>query len=69
MRGPLYGCPARVILWGSMMPTFSNFDFGRRSWRHLAHSVRGLYFAPKYDEFRPQTIWKLDSRELRYRHL
>ena len=27
--------------------------------KHLARSVHDLYFEPKYDEFRPRTIWSL----------
>jgi hypothetical protein len=27
--------------------------------KHLARSVHDLYFEPKYEEFRPRTIWSL----------
>jgi hypothetical protein len=29
--------------------------------KHLAHTVHDLYFEPKYDEFRPRTIWSLSN--------
>jgi len=29
--------------------------------KHLARSVHGLYFEPKYEEFRPRTIWSLSK--------
>ncbi|MGA2201581.1 MAG: hypothetical protein ABSG40_06420 [Terriglobales bacterium] len=29
--------------------------------KHLARSVHDLYFEPKYEEFRPQTIWSLSN--------
>jgi hypothetical protein len=29
--------------------------------KHLARSVRDLYFGPKYEEFRPRTIWSLSN--------
>jgi len=29
--------------------------------KHLARSVHGLYFEPKYEEFRPRTIWSLSN--------
>jgi len=29
--------------------------------KHLARSVNDLYFKPKYDEFRPRTIWSLSN--------
>ena len=29
--------------------------------KHLAHSVHDLYFEPKYEEFRPRTIWSLSN--------
>jgi hypothetical protein len=29
--------------------------------RHLARTVHDLYFEPKYDEFRPRTIWSLSN--------
>jgi len=29
--------------------------------KHLARSVHDLYFEPKYDEFRPRTIWSLSN--------
>ena len=28
---------------------------------HLARTVHDLYFALKYDQFRPRTIWSLSS--------
>src|SRR5216683_6179642 len=40
----------------------------RRLWRgeleapkHLARTVHDLYFQPKYEEFRPRTIWSLSN--------
>ena len=27
--------------------------------KHLARNVHDLYFEPKYEEFRPRTIWSL----------
>jgi hypothetical protein len=29
--------------------------------RHLARTVRDLYFEPKYEEFRSRTIWSLSN--------
>jgi hypothetical protein len=29
--------------------------------KHLARRVHDLYFEPKYEEFRPQTIWSLSN--------
>ena len=29
--------------------------------KHLARTVHDLYFQPKYQEFRPQTIWSLSN--------
>jgi hypothetical protein len=29
--------------------------------KHLAHSVHDLYFEPRYEEFRPRTIWSLSN--------
>jgi hypothetical protein len=29
--------------------------------KHLARSVHDLYFEPKYEEFRPRTIWSLSK--------
>ena len=29
--------------------------------KHLARTVHDLYFAPKYEEFRPRTIWSLSN--------
>jgi hypothetical protein len=29
--------------------------------KHLARSVHVLYFEPKYEEFRPRTIWSLSN--------
>jgi hypothetical protein len=29
--------------------------------KHLARSVHDLYFEPKYEEVRPQTIWRLSN--------
>jgi hypothetical protein len=29
--------------------------------KHLARSVHDLYFEPKYEEFRPRTIWSLSN--------
>ena len=29
--------------------------------RHLARTVHDLYFEPKYEEFRPRTIWSLSN--------
>ncbi len=29
--------------------------------KHLAGTVHDLYFEPKYDEFRPRTIWSLSN--------
>lgn len=36
----------------------------RADWRppkHLARTVHDLYFEPKYEEFRPRTIWSLSN--------
>lgn len=29
--------------------------------KYLARRVHGLYFEPKYEEFRPRTIWSLSN--------
>lgn len=29
--------------------------------KHLARSVHDLYFEPKYEEFKPRTVWSLSS--------
>jgi hypothetical protein len=29
--------------------------------KHLARTVHDLYFEPKYEEFRPRTIWSLPT--------
>lgn len=29
--------------------------------KHLARTVHDLYFQPKYEEFRPRTIWSLSN--------
>jgi hypothetical protein len=30
--------------------------------KHLARSVHDLYFEPKYEAFKPRTIWSLSNR-------
>jgi hypothetical protein len=30
--------------------------------KHLAHTMHDLYFEPKYEDFRPRTIWSLSMR-------
>jgi hypothetical protein len=33
--------------------------------KHLARTVHDRYFEPRYDEFRPRTIWSLSTRSPR----
>jgi hypothetical protein len=34
--------------------------------KHLARNVHDLYFEPRYDEFRPRTLWSLSLGELHW---
>ncbi len=34
--------------------------------KHLARTVHDLYFEPKYEEFRPRTIWSLSNAKELY---
>ena len=34
--------------------------------KHLARTVHALYFEPKYEEFRPRTMWSLSNAFTRH---
>jgi len=44
------------------MVTYEAFVEGRlEAPKHLVRSVHDLYFEPKYEEFRPRTIWSFSQ--------
>lgn len=52
----------RTIRPKSSNPPHTAFIEGRlEAPKHLARSVHDLYFEPKYEEFRPRTIWSLSN--------
>jgi hypothetical protein len=54
-RSELTDVMAKVVIYEA-------FIEGRlKAPRHLARSVHDLYFEPKYEEFRPRTIWSLSN--------
>jgi hypothetical protein len=54
-RGELTDVTAKVVIYEA-------FVEGRlKAPKYLGRSVPDLYFEPKYEEFRPRTIWSLSS--------
>ena len=54
-RSELTDVTAKVVIYDA-------FVEGRlEAPKHLARSVHDLYFEPKYEEFRPRTIWSLSN--------
>jgi hypothetical protein len=54
-RSELMDVTAKVVIYEA-------FIEGRlEAPKHLARSVHDLYFEPKYEEFRPRTIWSLSN--------
>jgi len=54
-RSELMDVTAKVVIYEA-------FVEGRlEAPKHLARSVHDLYFEPKYEEFRPRTIWSLSN--------
>ncbi len=54
-RSQLVDVTAKVVIYEA-------FVEGRlEAPKHLARSVHDLYFEPKYEEFRPRTIWSLSN--------
>ena len=54
-RSELTDVTAKVVI-------YEVFIEGRlEATKHLARSVHDLYFEPKYEEFRSQTIWSLSN--------
>ena len=54
-RSELTDVTAKVVIYEA-------FVEGRlQARKHLARSVHDLYFEPKYEEFRPRTIWCLSN--------
>jgi hypothetical protein len=54
-RSELTDIIARVVI-------YEEFVEGRlEAPKHLARTVHGLYFEPKYEEFRSRTIWSLSN--------
>ena len=54
-KSELTGVTAKVVIYEA-------FVEGRlEAPKHLARTVHDLYFEPKYEEFRPRTIWSLSN--------
>jgi hypothetical protein len=54
-RSELADVTAKVVIYEA-------FIEGRlEALKHLARSVHDVYFEPKYEEFRPRTIWSLPN--------
>ena len=48
--------------WSAKVVIYEAFVEGRlEAAKHLASTIHGLYFEPKYEEFRPRTIWSLSN--------
>jgi hypothetical protein len=51
-----------VTKWCCKVVIYEAFVEGRlEAPKHLAPTVHDLYFEPKYEEFRPRTIWSLSN--------
>jgi hypothetical protein len=53
--GELTDVTARVVIYGAFV------EGKLEAPKHLARSAHDSYFAPKYEEFRPRTIWSLSN--------
>ncbi len=54
-KSELTDVTAKVIIYEAFI------EGGLEAPKHLARSVHDLYFEPKYEEFRPRTIWSLSN--------
>ena len=54
-RSELTDVTAKVIIYEAFV------EGGLEAPKHLARTVHDLYFEPKYEEFRPRTIWSLSN--------
>jgi hypothetical protein len=54
-RSELTDAPAKVVMYEAFVE--GNLEVPK----HLARTVRDLYFEPRYEEFRPRTIWSLSN--------
>jgi hypothetical protein len=54
-RSELTDVTAKVVIYEAFI------EGGLEVPKHLARSVHDLYFEPKYEEFRPRTIWSLSN--------
>ncbi len=54
-RSELTDVSARVVIYEAFV------EGKLEAPKHLARSVHDLYFEPKYEEFRPRTIWSLSN--------
>ena len=54
-RSELTDVTAKVVIYEAFVE--GRFEVPK----HLARSVHDLYFEPKYEEFRPRTIWSLSN--------
>jgi hypothetical protein len=43
------------------MTSLSVYFCGAQAPKHPAQTVHDLYFEPKYEEFRPRTVWSLSN--------
>src|SRR5260370_21962949 len=54
-RSELTDVTAKVVIYEAFI------EGGLEAPKHLARTVHDLYFEPKYEEFRPRTIWSLSN--------
>ena len=54
-RSELTDVTAKVVIYEAFVEAKSEAP------KHLARAVHDLYFEPKYDEFKPRTIWSLSN--------
>jgi hypothetical protein len=54
-RSELMGVTAKVVIYEAFV------EGKLEAPKHLARSVHDAYFEPKYEEFRPRTIWSLSN--------
>jgi hypothetical protein len=59
---PLTFSPSTLSIGTAKAVIYEAFIEGRlEAPKHLARSVHDLYFEPKYEDFRPRTIWSLSN--------
>jgi hypothetical protein len=54
-RRELTDVAVKVVIYDAFV------EGGLEAPKHLARTVHDLYFEPKYEEFRPRTIWSLSN--------